>query len=55
MEQWAKKNSLEFNASKTKTMMFTRKHSYDPVPLYLNVERIEFVVSFKYLGDSIGK
>ena len=50
LEQWAKKNSLEFNVSKTKAMMFTRKHNYDPVPLYLNGERIEFVESFKYLG-----
>ena len=30
--------------------MFTRKHNYDTVPLYLNGERIEFVESFKYLG-----
>ena len=30
--------------------MFTRKHNYDPVPLYLNGERIEFVEFFKYLG-----
>ena len=50
LEQWAKENSLQFNASKTKAMMFTRKHRYDPVPLYLNGEMIEFVESFKYLG-----
>ena len=50
LEQWAKENSLEFNASKTKAIMFTRKHNYEPVPLYLNGERIEFVESFKYLG-----
>ena len=30
--------------------MFTRKHNYDTVSLYLNGERIEFVESFKYLG-----
>ena len=30
--------------------MFTRKHNYEPVPLYLNGERLEFVESFKYLG-----
>ena len=50
LEQWAKENSLEFNASKTKAIMFTRKHNFEPVPLYLNGERIEYVESFKYLG-----
>jgi len=47
---WAKANNLKFIESKTKIMIFTRKHIYDKPEIKLNDKVIEYVDTFKYLG-----
>ena len=50
LSDWAKSNSLSFNADKTKVMIFTRKHKYEKPEIQINRKPIEYVETFKYLG-----
>ena len=47
--KWVQDNSLTFNTSKCKSMLFTRKMKTMP-PLYLNGQVIFEVKNYKYLG-----
>ena len=51
LSEWAVENNLQFNASKTKAMLFTRqtKNVVKPI-LTMNGNIIEYVDTFKYLG-----
>ena len=55
LELWAKEQTLAFNTSKTKAMLFTRKNRFEEPPLYLNGERIEYVETFKYPGVTLDR
>ena len=48
--EWAERNSLQFNADKTKALVFTKKVKFYKPPLYINGKEIEYVNTFKYLG-----
>ena len=48
--EWAHRNQLSFNASKTKMMIFTRKKEHEKPVIKIGEETIEYVNEFKYLG-----
>jgi hypothetical protein len=41
---------MQFNESKSKAMLITRKKSNDAIHIYLNNRRLEQVKEMKYLG-----
>jgi hypothetical protein len=43
IEKWANDNKMQFNESKSKAMLITRKKSYDAIHIYLNNRRLEQV------------
>ena len=51
--KWAEEHQLEFSATKTKAMIFTRKKNCSRPKLFLQGEEIEYVSDFKYLGVTI--
>jgi len=50
IEKWTKENKMQFNKSKSKAMLITRKRSNDNINIYLNNRRLEQVKDMKYLG-----
>ena len=50
-----KKRKLKVNADKSKVMVYAKTERRDRLNLSLNGEMLEEVVSFKYLGSTIGK
>ena len=49
IENWARENKMQFNESKSKAMLITRKRRHDD-NIYLNNRRLEQVTDMKYLG-----
>jgi hypothetical protein len=50
IEIWANDNKMQFNESKSKALLITRKRSNDVINIYLNNRRLEKVKEMKYLG-----
>ena len=52
IHDWSQKNLMQFNVTKCKCMLISRKRSRSnaPPPLFLNQQPLEFVQSCKYLG-----
>ena len=50
IEKWAKENKRQFNESKSKAMLITRKRNNENINIYLNNRRLEVVKEVKYLG-----
>jgi hypothetical protein len=50
IEKWAKENKMQFNESKSKAMLITRKRSNGNINIYLNNRKLEQVKEMKYLG-----
>jgi hypothetical protein len=50
LSTWASDWCVNFNASKTKPMLFTRKHDVNIPPLYMNDDVLEDVLKHKHLG-----
>jgi hypothetical protein len=50
IEKWAKENKMQFNESKSKAMLITRKGSDENINIYLNNRKLEQVKEMKYLG-----
>ena len=56
ISNWCEKNRLTVNTSKTKAMLFGMRHvikSTPPLTLVLNDEKLQFVVSYEYLGGTL--
>jgi hypothetical protein len=49
IENWAWKNKMKFNTSKSKAMVIARKRSQDEIKIFLN-RSLEQVTEMKYLG-----
>ena len=49
-EKWANNNKMQFNRTKSKAMMITRKRNIDNSNIYINNRRLETVKEMKYLG-----
>ena len=47
---WSGKNGMQFNVTKCKCMLLSRKRISAPPALYLNTQPMEVVHSYKYLG-----
>ena len=50
LSTWESDWCVNFNASKTKPMLFTRKHDVNIPPLYMNDDVLEDVLKHKHLG-----
>jgi hypothetical protein len=50
IENWARENKMQFNKSKSKAMLITRKRSCVDINIYFNNRRLEQVSEMKYLG-----
>ena len=50
IENWTRENKMQFNESKSKAMLITRKRRRDDINIYLNNRRLERVTDIKYLG-----
>jgi hypothetical protein len=50
IEKWAKENKMQFNETKSKAMLITRKRNTLSINIYLNNSRLEVVKEMKYLG-----
>jgi ribonuclease HI len=50
IENWARENKMQFNESKSKAMLITRKRSRNDINIYLNNRKLEQVTEMKYLG-----
>ena len=50
IENWARENKMQFNESKSKAMLITRKRRCDDINIYLNNRRLKQVTDMKYLG-----
>jgi len=50
IEKWAKDNKMQFNETKTKAMLITRKRNNESINIYINNRRLEMVKEMKYLG-----
>jgi hypothetical protein len=50
IEKWAKENKIQFNDTKPKAMLITRKRNNGNINIYLNNRRLEIVKELKYLG-----
>ncbi len=52
--RWGKSNDLNFNASKTEAVFFTRRRKPQPYkPLFVNGEAVKYSETCKYLGVTI--
>ena len=47
---WSRKNGMQFNVTKCKCMLLSRKQISAPPALYFNTQPMEVVQSYKYLG-----
>jgi len=52
VEKWAKENKIQFNETKSKAMLITRKRNIESIKIYINIRRLEMVEEIKYLGIS---
>jgi len=43
IEKWAKDNKMQFNESKSKAMLITRKRNTESINIYINNRRLEIV------------
>ena len=50
IESWARENKMQFNESKSKAMLITRKRRTNGINIFLNNKRLEQVKEIKYLG-----
>jgi hypothetical protein len=50
IENWARENKMQFNESKSKAMLITRKRRQDDINILLNNRRLVQVKEIKYLG-----
>ena len=50
IERWAEENKMQYNETKSKAMLITRKRSNINIDIYLNNRRLEVVKEMKYLG-----
>jgi ribonuclease HI len=50
IENWAQENKMQFNESKSKAMLITRKRRQDDINIILNNRRLVQVKEIKYLG-----
>jgi hypothetical protein len=50
IEKWARDNKMQFNESKSKAMLITRKRNTESINIYINNRRLEIVKEIKYLG-----
>ncbi len=50
IEKWTNDNKMQFNETKSKAMMITRKRNIDNINIYINNRRLETVKEMKYLG-----
>jgi hypothetical protein len=50
IEKWAKDNKMQFNESKSKAMLITRKRNTENINIYINNRRLEIVKEMKYKG-----
>jgi hypothetical protein len=50
MEKWGKENKMQFNDTKSKAMLITRKRNNENINIYFNNRRMEIVKELKYLG-----
>jgi ribonuclease HI len=50
IENWARENKMQFNDSKSKAMLITRKMSREDIHIFINNRRLEQVTEMKYLG-----
>lgn len=55
INNWGLNSKLEFNASKTKAILFTNKRNYRNPKIEMNGTRIEIVNELKYLGIVLDK
>ena len=53
ISSWAQKWKVEFNAEKSKNIIFSRKHIEMSPPIWYNNEKIDRVYSIKHLGLNI--
>jgi hypothetical protein len=50
IEKWAIENKMQFNDTKSKVMLITRKRNKENINIYLNNRRLDVVNYLKYLG-----
>jgi len=50
IKKWAKENKTQFNETKSKTMLISRKRNNENINIYLINRRLEVVEEMKYLG-----
>jgi hypothetical protein len=50
IEKWAKDNKMQFNKTKSKAMLISRKRNIQSIYVYINNRRLEMVKEMKYLG-----
>ena len=48
--KWARDNKIEFNDTKSKAMLITKKRNIEGINIYINNSRLEMVREMKYLG-----
>jgi hypothetical protein len=50
VEKWANGKKIQFNDSKSKAMLITRKRNIENIHIYLNNKSLEVLKEIKYLG-----
>jgi len=50
IEKWAKENKMQFNETKSKVILLSRKRNNKYINIHLNNRRLEVVKEMKYLG-----
>jgi hypothetical protein len=50
IKKWAKDSKMQFNESKSKAILITRKRNTQSINIYINNRRLEIVKEMKYLG-----
>jgi hypothetical protein len=50
IDKWAKDNKMQFNETKSKAILITRKRNIQSINVYINNRRLEMVKEMKYLG-----
>ena len=50
IENWAKENKMQFNETKSKAMLISRKRNTEGINIYINNRKLEMVKEMKYLG-----
>jgi hypothetical protein len=48
--KWAKDNKMQFNDTKSKAMLISRKRKTESIKIYINKRKLEMVKEMKYLG-----